>query len=188
MIHHRLASLYHHSYRATIASDQDNARSKKLKQLSELHYGKATSLFIALDMNAQAIRTILERAGLLEASANAGKYKTLLQILDIILETKEVVHKIIERGPSDDNEEEERKMLETIVQRLQFTLLSIVKSGTTTNNVKSKKKGDKKSTSVENVAVKELYGKTLKFNVNGENFTEELHKLLEYVAGERVNL
>ena len=71
-------------------------------------------------MNAQAIRSILERVGLLEASANAGKYKTLLQILDIILETKDVVYKIIERGQSDYNEEVERKMLETIVQRLQF--------------------------------------------------------------------
>ena len=71
-------------------------------------------------MNAQAIRSILERVGLLEASANAGKYKTLLKILDIILETKDVVYKIIERGQSDYNEEVERKMLETIVQRLQF--------------------------------------------------------------------
>ena len=71
-------------------------------------------------MNAQAIRSILERVGLLEASANAGKYKTLLQILDIILETKDVVYKIIERGQSDYNEEVERKMLETIVHRLQF--------------------------------------------------------------------
>ena len=35
MIHHRLASLYHHSYRATLAQE---ARSRKLRQLAELHY------------------------------------------------------------------------------------------------------------------------------------------------------
>ena len=37
MIHHRLASLYHHSFRS--AQHITEVRLKKLKQLSELHYG-----------------------------------------------------------------------------------------------------------------------------------------------------
>ena len=98
MIHHRLASLYHHSYRATLQSSSDVAvdnqlgnRNKKLKQLSELHYVKATTIFTNLCMFSQAIRAILERAGLMEAflassKTDSAKYKVLLQILDIILE------------------------------------------------------------------------------------------------------
>ena len=37
MIHHGLASLYHHSFRS--AQHITEVRLKKLKQLSELHYG-----------------------------------------------------------------------------------------------------------------------------------------------------
>ena len=81
MIHHRLASLYHHSFRS--AHQITEVRLKKLKQLSELHYVKATNLFIILCMFAQAIRTIPDRAGMLEASLlssklDVGKYKILL--------------------------------------------------------------------------------------------------------------
>ena len=90
-------------------------------------------------MFAQAIRTVLERAGLLEvalasAKSEAGKCKILLQILDIILENEDVLGKMIARDEVeelDDKDEivEEQKMTETILQRLQFTLLSLVKSG-----------------------------------------------------------
>ena len=191
MIHHRLASLYHHSFRS--AQQITEVRLKKLKQLSELHYVKATNLFIILCMFAQAIRTILERAGLLEASlvsskSDVGKYKILLQILDIILETEAVVNKIVNKDGDDFDQEEldeEKKMTEIILQRLQFTLLSMVKCGNMSS--KSKKKGDKKS-SGENNVVKDVYGSTLKCSVNSENFVKELHKLLLLVSSERVNM
>ena len=42
VIHHRLASLYHHSYRSCAEACQ---RRKKLRQLSDLHYVKAIGLF-----------------------------------------------------------------------------------------------------------------------------------------------
>ena len=67
-------SLYHHSYRATL--HEVEARSRKLRQLqqlSELHYVKATHLFVQLSMLAQAFRTVLERAGLLEVGVNIGR-------------------------------------------------------------------------------------------------------------------
>merc|ERR1719445_264809 len=142
MVHHRLASLYHHSYRATL--QVADARSKKLRQLSELHYVKATQLFVQLSMIAQAIRTVLEMAGLLEASlsqskSDVGKSKVLLQILDIILENESILAKMIERDEADEDQEEseeEKKMTETILQRLQFTLLSLVKSGGVNKNKK----------------------------------------------------
>ena len=188
MIHHRLASLYHFSFRSTLASESENTRSRKLRQLSELHYTKATSFFISQNMFSHSIRTSLERAGVLEATPSAGKYKTLLQILDIILETREVVLKIVSRDKSEEHEEdevtEERKMMETILQRLQFTLLSIMKLGA---NTKSKKKSDKKTEQGSKV-VKELYGKTLQCNVKSETFFEDLEKLLKLVMNERNNL
>ena len=49
-------------------------------------------------------------------------------------------------------------MTETILQRLQFTLLSLVKSGGVN---KTKKKSDRK-TPIEGATYKELYGETLK--------------------------
>ena len=69
-------SLYHHSYRATL--QEVEARSRKLRQLqqlSELHYVKAMHLFVQLSMLAQALRTVLEKAGLLEVGVNIGKKK-----------------------------------------------------------------------------------------------------------------
>ena len=192
MIHHRLASLYHHSYRATLAQE---ARSRKLRQLAELHYVKAAALFSALAMFAQAIRTVLERAGLLEvalasAKSEAGKSKVLLQILDIILENEEVLGKMIARDEVeelDDKDEiiEEQKMTETILQRLQFTLLSLVKSGSGVS--KNKKKGDKRVSDGGGL-VKELYGSTLKCSASSENFVKELQQLLTSVKKERANM
>ena len=76
-------------------------------------------------------------------------------------------------------------MTEIILQRLQYTLLSMVKCGNMSS--KSKKKGDKKS-SGENNVVKDVYGSTLKCSVNSENFVKELHKLLLLVSSERVNM
>ena len=193
MIHHRLASLYHHSYRATLAQE---ARSRKLRQLAELHYVKAAALFSALAMFAQAIRTVLERAGLLEvalasAKSEAGKCKVLLQILDIILENEEVLGKMIARDEVeelDDKDEiiEEQKMTETILQRLQFTLLSLVKSGSGASS-KNKKKGDKRVSDGGGL-VKELYGSTLKCSASSENFVKELQELLTSVKKERANM
>ena len=193
MIHHRLASLYHHSYRATLAQE---ARSRKLRQLAELHYVKAAALFSALAMFAQAIRTVLERAGLLEvalasAKSEAGKSKVLLQILDIILENEEVLGKMIARDEVeelDDKDEiiEEQKMTETILQRLQFTLLSLVKSGSGASS-KNKKKGDKRVSDGGGI-VKELYGLTLKCSASSENFVKELQQLLTSVKKERANM
>ena len=60
----------------------------------------------------------------------------------------------------DDKDEiiEEQKMTETILQRLQFTLLSLVKSGSGAS--KNKKKGDTR-VSDDDGLVKELHGSTL---------------------------
>ena len=125
-----------YSFYRCYATDDNNNSKRKLKQLSELHYVKASQLFLVVDRPAEFLRTVLERAGLVEAQLPAVKgegarYKLLLQVLDIVLETGVVVARLVEKEEEEvvDKEEweEERKMLETIVQRIQFILLSMVK-------------------------------------------------------------
>ena len=81
-----LASLYHHSY----GQDDNSNRKRKLKKLSELHYVKASQLFLLVDRLAKFIRTILERAGLVETQLPAmmgegARYRLVLQVLHIVL-------------------------------------------------------------------------------------------------------
>merc|ERR1719219_1990002 len=137
VIHHRLASLYHHSYRHLL-QDTDTARERNNKmKLADFHYVKATNTYSSLDMVAQTIRTVLERAGLVEASlatlkSEVGRYKANLQVLDIITDTKTILSKILSREVklTDPTEvEEEEKMVTTILNRLQATLLALVKTG-----------------------------------------------------------
>ena len=118
--------------------------------MSELHYVKASQLFLVVDRPAEFLRTVLDRAGLVEAQLPAVKgegarYKLLLQVLDIVLETGVVVARLVETEEVVDKEEweEERKMLETLVQRIQFILLSMVKLGNVGGKSK-KTKPDKK--------------------------------------------
>jgi len=202
MIHHRLASLYHHSYRATLQSSSDvvvdnqlGNRNKKLKQLSELHYVKATTIFTNLCMFSQAIRAILERAGLMEAflassKTDSAKYKVLLLILDIILEAENVIKKIVGREDDDEvNKEEldqEKKMMETVLQRLQFTLLSMIKASSGSNNAKNKRKSEKKTS--DNTIVKDAYAATLKYSSENSNFSRDLLELIEIILKDRSNM
>ena len=197
IIHHRLASLYHHSYRFILQEDpgRDSRDRNKMMKLADFHYTKATNIYTNLSSPAQAIRTVLERAGLLEASiltlkSEVGKYKVQLQVLDIIMETKTVLCQIIEREEelSDQTEsEEEQKMLNTILQRLQATLLSLVKVGGSSAGSKSKKiKSD--TTESATLVLKNLYGKALKVSANDEIFIQKLLKLIKNIEEERENL
>ena len=164
-------------------------------KLADFHYTKATNIYTNLSSPAQAIRTVLERAGLLEASiltlkSEVGKYKVQLQVLDIIMETKTVLCQIIEREEEliDQTEsEEEQKMLNTILQRLQATLLSLVKVGGNSAGSKSKKiKSD--TTESATLVLKNLYGKALKVSANDEIFIQKLLKLIKNIEEERENL
>jgi len=196
VIHHRLASLYHHSYRC-YATDDNSNRKKKLKQLSELHYLKASQLFLVVDRQAEFLRTVLERAGLVEAQLPAVKgdgarYKLLLQVLDIVLETGVVVSKLVEKENEEvvdkDEREEESKMLETVVQRIQFILLSMVKLGNVVGKNKKPKQPEKKSGGggVASGSVKESYAAALKCSGKSSTLARELNSLIVRLGGERV--
>ena len=193
IIHHRLASLYHHSYRHFLQDSDTNTsrdlareRNNKMK-LADFHYVKATSTYTSLDMVAQTIRTVLERAGLVEASlvtlkSEVGRYKANLQVLDIITETKTLLGKIISREEelADQTEvEEEEKMVATILTRLQATLLALIKTGCAGKHKKSKQDSNDPG------VVKNLYGQALKVSVKMENFLPELVRLISKIEEER---
>jgi len=199
VIHHRLASLYHHTYRCYTQEDTTNTRKRKLKQLSELHYVKASQFFLVVDRPAEFIRTVLERAGLTEAQLSGvkgegAKYKLLLQVLDIVLETRIVFLKMVNREEDEvvDKEEleEENKMLETVVQRFQFILLSLMKLGNI-NGKNKKLKSDKKLSGVAgNVGnvIKDSYAAALKCSGSGVHLVRAVHQLVVRLVGDRVSM
>ena len=77
----------------------------------------------------------MERTGLAEvalagARTEAAKGKVLGGVLDILLETRPAVHSLVSREEAGEEAKEEGKMLEMLVQRVQFTLLSMNKLDT----------------------------------------------------------
>ena len=98
---------------------------------------------------------------------------------------------MIERDEGDQDQDEsteEKKMTETILQRLQFTLLSLVKSGGVVGVSKNWKKVGDRKTPVEGATYKELYGETLKCSSASPGFIKNLHSLLLRVRAERGKL
>merc|ERR1711874_462025 len=125
------------------------------------------------------------RAGLVEAQLPAVKgdtarYKLLLQVLDIVLETGVVVTKLVEKESEEvidnDEKEEENKMLETVVQRIQFILLSMVKLGNIVSKTK-KTKPDKKGCVVV-VGVRDSYAAALKCSGQSSSLARDLSNLI----------
>ena len=177
-IHLRLASLYHHSYRSYDIEDT-SFRKKKLKQLSENHYCKAAPLYLQQERFVYYIRCVLEKGALLEAqldslTSTGAKQKQFFLILSCLLETRPALKQMSSGSDSDtqtvpssekvepsstkseDELEEEIYVTNTLLQRVQATLLSLYKllMG------KTPKKGKEPSPLVNKF--KELYAESLK--------------------------
>jgi len=199
-IHHRLASLYHHAHRC-YTTDDPSPRRKNLRQLSELHYVKAGTLFQLLDHPTEYLRTQLERAGLVEGqvlqgATNASKFKGLVSVLEVLLEMSPVIEKLSKKPeremksaqsitpPEDEDGEEIIKMLETFLQRLQFNLLSMVKL----QSEKSGKTTKKRDKSTPNAKLKEIYAASLKCNVKSKKFPNSIFSILQQISLEIQNL
>ena len=67
-IHHRLASLYHKSYRSL---SSDEPRRKNTLVLSRLHYEKASRLLLQLEHCSEFLRVQMERVALAEYQAQS---------------------------------------------------------------------------------------------------------------------
>lgn len=99
-IHHRLASLYHKSYRTLPA---DDARHKNMLMLSRLHYEKSSRLMLQLERPLEFLRVQMERVALSEFQAQnapsyAGKLKSLQMALEFLLQCHPMLKLMSERA------------------------------------------------------------------------------------------
>ncbi|KAL0269089.1 UNVERIFIED_CONTAM: hypothetical protein PYX00_006926 [Menopon gallinae] len=186
MIHHRLASLYHKSYRTNC---EEESRRKKIIQLCKLHYEKSANLLLFLEHPAEYLRVQLERVALSEfqvecVNSVTAKIKHLENCLDLLVEAKSIF-KIMAEGETkvDDakeidkedkagrkNEEsreseDELNLLNLFEHRLQFVLLSLTK-------LTIGKTDGKRESNCLGETYKKLYAMTLKSNVSDRNPVE----------------
>ena len=127
------------------------------------------------------LRALLERAGLAEGALAAGRteaarVKVLLAVLEILVEARPAVAAIVEEPDAREEGEEEEKMLETLVQRLQFTLLSLMKVDQGRRG-RSRKEG-----------LKEHYAAALRCTGRREGMAREVQGLLERLASDKTNV
>jgi len=204
VIHQRLASLYHSSYRSFDIED-NSFRKKKLRQLSENHYGKAEPLYLQLERSEDFIRCVLERCGLYEAnlegaSHGGAKHKIYLQVLEGFIDILPVLQKL-EVKPGGDEKDSGLEctkptasqdqgtaegssppdidvyLLKTLLQRVQATLLSLYKLLATKQQTSGKK--SKESAAADPLAAKfkQLYGESLKASESPEKLAALLRSI-----------
>ncbi|KAK3095461.1 hypothetical protein FSP39_014975 [Pinctada imbricata] len=159
MINHRLASLYHSSYR----EEKSEQRRKYLRQLAESHYRKASSQFQTLECQMELLRTRLELVALHEFSMSIqssakGRTRCLSQAISSLVSCSPVLTQMIKLSEDSEFREKlhiEGKDLTNILEsRLKFLLLQLIKSY---KEIKKGKNGD-----VDFPQVKQLYSDSLK--------------------------
>uniref|UniRef100_A0A182SR85 EDRF1 TPR repeats region domain-containing protein n=1 Tax=Anopheles maculatus TaxID=74869 RepID=A0A182SR85_9DIPT len=138
LIHHRIASYHHMSYRYTV----DEHRRKTCLRLTKLHYEKAATIFETLSEPQEFLETQLERIALQEyqgeqAAATTAKTHHLLTALALCKQTCPLIEHIASVKPhaTDDSltrdgasgYEELQKLLELFEKRLQVILLTLTK-------------------------------------------------------------
>ncbi|XP_050399399.1 erythroid differentiation-related factor 1 [Patella vulgata] len=132
-INHRLASLHHHTLRDTI-SDQ---KKRYVKQLSDNHYSKAINLFCQLDCPVEMLRSLLEKAALLEfcqsaqsTCTNKGKIKNYCAVLMTLTDCEEIIDSLQTQAENTSNNHDKDSLIDILKSRLQYLLLHIIKTYT----------------------------------------------------------
>ncbi|XP_053667368.1 erythroid differentiation-related factor 1 [Anopheles marshallii] len=146
LIHHRIASYHHMSYRYTV----DEHRRKTCLRLTKLHYEKAASIFENLSEPQEFLQIQMERIALQEyqceqASASTAKTHHLLVALTLCKQAYPLIQHIANVKPhaTDDSPggttsvagsgdgvggyDELQKLLELFEKRLQVILLTLTK-------------------------------------------------------------
>ncbi|XP_040568486.1 erythroid differentiation-related factor 1 [Lepeophtheirus salmonis] len=169
-IHHRLASMYHKSYRGDYVVENETRRHH-LKQLAELHYSKAENLFLILEDQVEYLKIMAERIGLIEfqmeSTTTLPKLKVVKQIFDVLFRSI-VMFENLKAEEVEVLDKEKLKIIKILVQRLQHALLSL-------NKILLGKKNSKHR---DNTWCKLLYSKSLKLNVESEEFNKCLASFL----------
>ncbi|XP_072028508.1 erythroid differentiation-related factor 1-like [Amphiura filiformis] len=101
-IHHRLASMYHNSYRNQLSQQ----KQKHTRSLAELHYDKAIKLFQDLDHPTELLRVQLEKVALYEhifqgQNGVGSRIKSLQSALDELLHCQDTVSAISKNESSN---------------------------------------------------------------------------------------
>uniref|UniRef100_A0A3B3VI24 Erythroid differentiation regulatory factor 1 n=1 Tax=Poecilia latipinna TaxID=48699 RepID=A0A3B3VI24_9TELE len=151
-IHHRLASMYHSCFRNQVG---DEHLRKQHRNLAELHYSKAVSLFLSLkDAPCELLRTLLERVAFTEftmtgQSSSVAKLKSLIGAIEIMSETRhafQLIQKELleEVGVSTSglDLQEVLKLIGVFEPSFSFLLLQVIKLMTTTKRKPSNKDED----------------------------------------------
>ncbi|XP_074643742.1 erythroid differentiation-related factor 1-like [Tubulanus polymorphus] len=170
-IHHRLASLYHNSYRNQVAEQ----KRRHLRTLAEWHYGKCSKYFLLVESPCELLRVQLERVAMCEYQLNCQtsantKIKTLNSALYYLLDCRVPLLNIIQQ--MDEQTEFEGYRIETgklskiLHSRLQFITLQLIK------NSNIMKKSEKKESQLD--LYKNMYSMTLKLQYKDE--LSALHK------------
>ena len=161
-IHHRLASLYHNSYRNKLTEH----KQKHLRTLAELHYDKASHLFDLTESPCESLRVQLERVAMCEhqflnQTSNFNKVKTLELALKYLLNSEATLGSIQQSFEENDenctittHREELSRLLPILHSRLNFVLHNLVKFTTMV------KKGKQESSWTD--TYKAMYGTVLK--------------------------
>ncbi|XP_053681456.1 erythroid differentiation-related factor 1 [Anopheles nili] len=143
LIHHRIASYYHMSYRST----SDEHRRKAILKLAKLHYEKAANTFKSLAMPQEFLHTQMERIGLQDnqceqVATSAAKTRHLLVSLDLCKQSLPLVEQLAcmkSHGPDEDDlssstgctdgsggrYEELQKLLQLLEKQLQVILRTL---------------------------------------------------------------
>ncbi|KAL5017442.1 hypothetical protein ScPMuIL_007031 [Solemya velum] len=172
LVNHRLASLYHNSYR----QQPNDQRKKYLRHLLETHYDKAARYFNILDCPLELLRVHLEKVAMYEFTLTTQtNYKNRLKILSLALkcfaECKDVVHSLLKQLSDSDLEKklksEGDSLMEILISRLQFVFLQLIKL-----HNKNKKSSNNAGLVTE---MKNIYWLSLQQTTQNPN-TDSLHK------------
>ncbi|XP_058823689.1 erythroid differentiation-related factor 1 [Topomyia yanbarensis] len=134
LIHHRIASYYHFSFR----SANDEHRRKTILQLCKLHYEKAVKIFESLSEPQEYLQIQMERIALQEYQCELAqtipvKFRILQQALDLCKQSQTMIEylcnakSLVSVANSNFNCEEIQKLLELFEKRLQVILKTLAK-------------------------------------------------------------
>lgn len=144
LIHRRLASFYHNSYRSATAE----TRERHILQLCLLHYEKSATLLGTLKEDKDFLEVQMERVAFNEFQADSSKLvpnklKTYRAILDLFFESLPILAHLVDLQSFENMDVKALlTLLKLFEQRLQSTLkwlakLSITLTGKSTENYAS---------------------------------------------------
>ena len=148
LIHHRIASFYHYSFRQAV----DENRRKTLLQILKIHYEKSTKLFENLNEPHEFLKIQMERIALQEfqcelSQNNSAKIRHMHQGLELFKQSAAMLKQLADQNPAPN--EEIQKLLDLFEKRLQVNLRTLAKLCTISKNVDAEK-------------YKVMFGKSLK--------------------------